>query len=88
MVIVFLLLRLLLFDIAAILMSQNGNYCSNFLKSHTEDYCVLNIYLSSPYNLKAASNQSQLNILDILNISLTILSIVFFIILRRLILFF
>jgi hypothetical protein len=82
MVIVFLLLRFLVFDIYNIIVSNYGSYCSNYQLTHTTQQCVT---VMSGYNLKAAADQSQLNVMDILNLVFTVLAIVLFILFRKVI---
>lgn len=79
MVILFLLLRFLIFDVATIILSLNGSYCPNQFK-HLGKMCA---FTTSGYNLNSIENQDQLNILDILSLVLTVLSIVFLLIYRQ-----
>ena len=80
MVIAYLTIRFLIFDIYNILASMNGEYCSNLMASGSQDLCDRTI---SGYNLKSAANTSELNVLEWLSLAFTIISIVFFYVFRR-----
>ncbi len=78
MAIIYLILRFLVFDLFNIMKSIDGGYCAEV--SSSDDPCA---YFRSGYNLKSAKDQDVLNIIDILCLSFTILSIVFFLIFRK-----
>jgi hypothetical protein len=73
MAIVYLVIRVLVFDAYNLYSSINGQYCQHH-------QCA---YTISGYNLKSAANQSSLNILDIMAFAFSIISIFYFIIFRR-----
>lgn len=81
MAIVYLIIRFLIVDIYTIIKSLNGDYCSTLASSGTGETCS---YMVSGYNLKHPANQSDLNGIDILNLVLTVLSIVYFLFYRKL----
>ena len=80
MVIIFLLFRLLIFDMYTTSLSVSGNYCSNLYAAHAKHLCSISF---SAYNLKAASNQSELNSIDVVSLIYVIFCIVFFYFFRR-----
>ena len=80
MAIFYLLLRFLLVDLFTIIVSINGGYCATFAVANVNSPCTFTV---SGYNLKSVSGQKYLNILDILNLILTITSMVFFNIYRK-----
>ena len=75
---VYLLIRFLVFDIYNILASKDGHYCASLIGS--KEACA---YTISGYNLKSAQDQDALNIIDILSLAFTLISIVFFLIYRK-----
>jgi hypothetical protein len=81
MVLAFLLLRLLVFDLYNMLASVYGNYCANLNSANVPDLCTTTV---SAYNLKSASSQTQLNVLDILCFTFVLLAILFFVLFRKL----
>lgn len=78
MAIIYLILRFLVFDLFNIMKSIDGGYCAEV--SSSDEPCA---YFRSGYNLKSAKDQDVLNIIDILSLSFTVLSIVFFLIFRK-----
>ena len=82
MVIIFLVIRFLVVDIYNVAASAGGHFCSQYALSHTKELCALTL---SGYNLKSVQDQGKLNVLDILNLLLTVLSIVYFAIYRKLV---
>jgi hypothetical protein len=80
MVVFYLIMRVLIIDVYAIYVSLNGSFCANYAATHTTETCVT---ILSAYNLKATADQNYLNIIDILSLVFTILSIVYFIIYRK-----
>lgn len=76
MVIKYLIMRFIVFDIYNIYISMYGDYCSNILKNQTSDLCTMPF---SGYNLKGSKHVEGERILDLLNFIFTILSIIFFI---------
>lgn len=84
MAIIYLVFRFLIVDIFAIIKSIDGHYCSSLLSPgfvYSSEY--LCSYSLSGYNLKSPEDESQLNMLDILNLVLTVVSIVYFILYRK-----
>ena len=81
-VIIYLVMRFLLVDAYTLIVSGKGRFCANFATQHATQLCTF--YLSG-FNLKSVSSQVYLNVLDILNIVLTLLTMVFFIISRKII---
>ena len=79
MVIFLLILRFLLFDLYVAYSSTFGNFCASLYKKQG-NVCAITI---SGYNLKGVSNQSELNIIDILSLVFTLISIVYFLALRK-----
>ena len=79
MVIFFLILKMLLIDAYTLYASMNGGYCSQLLSTQHKT-CS---YTMSGYNLKSAADQSEINIIDILALAFTLISIVFFIVFRK-----
>ena len=80
MAIVFLILRFL-FDLYIIIFaSSSGKFCSNISTSYSYQPCAIQI---SAYNFKSASNQSQLNWLDILSFFYVIFAILYMIVFRK-----
>ena len=73
-VIIYLTLRLLIFDIANIIFSMNGHYCPS-VQNSTDACAFTNI---SGYNLNTLQDQKALDYLDYFNLGLTILSIIYF----------
>lgn len=82
MMIAFLILRFLIFDIYTMVVSINGNYCANLFSSGSSKFCVI---VMSAYNLKAAKDQVKLNIIDYVSLGYVVLSIIFFIIFRKIV---
>jgi len=80
MVILYLALRFLIADLFTIIVSTGGSYCANYNSLNPNNPCTFTV---SGYNLKSSSSQQYLNVLDILNFVLTILSMIFFIVYRR-----
>ena len=76
--ILYLLLRVLVVDIYTAYVSQGGHYCETKLSSN--EPCA---YTFSGFNLKSAADQDKLNIIDLLNLAFTILSIAVFLIFRK-----
>jgi hypothetical protein len=60
---------------------MHGDYCSALASSAGGETCSS---LVSGYNLKHPANQSDLNGIDILNLVLTVISIVYFLFYRKL----
>ena len=79
-VIIYLIMRLVIVDAYNILVSANGHFCRNYARLHTTELCTF--YLSG-FNLKSTADQGYLNVLDILNLVLTIVSIIYFLICRK-----
>ena len=82
MMIAFLILRFLIFDIYTLMVSVTGSYCANLLASGSSKYCVI---VMSAYNLKAAKDQAKLNIIDYVSLGYVVLSILFFIVFRKIV---
>ena len=80
MTIFFLLLRFFVFDLYTLYISSFGQYCANLYQAKSKDPCLLAF---SAYNLKAAANQSQLDRIDFLSLIYIIITIIFFIIFRK-----
>ena len=78
--IIYLVLRFLLVDVYCLIVSANGHFCANYALTHTSQLCS---FFLSGFNLKSVSDQVHLNVLDILNLVLTLLSIVFFLVCRK-----
>ena len=76
MILVYLLLRFVIFDIATIVMSRSNNHCANL----TNDPCIITY---SGYNLKSDQDQDRLYILDILNAAFVVVALSVFIIFRK-----
>jgi len=79
MVVIFLLIRLLLFDIYNLYLSNYGNFCNNRTGN---EQCVIRF---SAYNLKADGNQQDLPGLDGLSFVYVLVGIVLFVIFRKII---
>ena len=79
MVIIFMLIRLVVFDIYNLYLSNLGDYCTG--KTGT-DACVIRL---SSYNLKADADQGKLGGLDALSFIYVLVAIVLFVIFRKLI---
>jgi hypothetical protein len=80
MVVLYLALRFFIVDLFTIIVSIGGGYCTAYAAAHVNNPCAFTI---SGYNLKTAADQKYLNFLDILNLVLTIFSIVFFNVYRK-----
>jgi hypothetical protein len=78
----FLLLRLLIFDIYSLYASTLGKYCEQLIAQGSTDLCVVT---TSIYNLKAAENQEQLNVMAVLSFVSTVILITFCVIYRKMI---
>ena len=76
----YLILRFLIVDIYTIIVTTKGNFCALYDSTHLTQRCTLFI---SGYNLKNSADSGYLNIIDILNLVLTIVSMVYFSIYRR-----
>lgn len=81
MVIIYLVLRFVLVDIFTLIKSLDGQYCALLQSSNSTDRCNT---IMSGYNFKHPANSGDLNVLDILNLVLTVVSMVFFLIYRKL----
>jgi hypothetical protein len=82
MVLFYLLIRLIIFDIFNYISSLGGKFCSK--NSEGTDGCRQNNFLNtSGYNLKDIENQQVLQILDILSLVFTIGSIIYFTVVRK-----
>ena len=82
MAIIFLAFRFLIVDIYTAFISFYGNFCSNLLNAGGKHLCVITV---SAYNLKAASNQTQLNLLDYISFGYVVFCIIFFIVFRKMV---
>ena len=80
MVIYYLILKMLIFDAFTVYASSTGSFCNNYHTANPSKTCA---YTLSGYNLKSASDQSILSIVDILALAFTIFSVVFFVIFRK-----
>jgi hypothetical protein len=80
MVICFLLLRLVVFDAYSLYVSSRGQYCAMREAARAKPFCVWTL---SGYNLKSAYDQPSLDVLDILALAFTIVSIAYFIAFRK-----
>ena len=78
MVMVYLVLRFIIFDIATIVMSLSNNYCNNL--TNTTDKCIIGY---SGYNLNSEADQSRLFILDILNSVFVVVALALFVLFRK-----
>jgi hypothetical protein len=75
-----LALRFLIFDCYVIYSSIYGQYCSHVYQKTGKGVCALTI---SGYNLKSVKDQSYLNVIDILSLGFTLISICYFIAARK-----
>lgn len=93
MVIKYLIIRFLLFDLVNIILSQSGDYCSQALMWANKESIRSNLPVSetdicffttmSAFNLKSAANQSLLNILDICSLVMTFCTIAYFVLYKK-----
>ena len=82
MVIGYLIIRFLVFDIFNILKAINGSYCANSAIANIKMNKFVCSYISG-YNLFASNNQSSLDQISIAGLVLTIISIVYFVLCKR-----
>eukprot|EP00178_Gracilaria_changii_P008793 TRINITY_DN26328_c0_g2_i1.p1 TRINITY_DN26328_c0_g2~~TRINITY_DN26328_c0_g2_i1.p1 ORF type:complete len:175 (+),score=10.79 TRINITY_DN26328_c0_g2_i1:376-900(+) len=80
MVIYYLILKLLFFDAFVSYASTKGSFCTNYAAANVGKACA---YTISGYNLKGAASQQFIDIIDILALAFTIISIIFFIVFRK-----
>ena len=78
-VIIYLIIRMLIFDSANIYFSISGHYCHSVSKE--SDNCSYTTI--SGYNLNHLEDTQALNILDYCSLGLTIISIIYFIWYRK-----
>ena len=76
----YLIMRFLIVDVYSLIVSTRGHFCANYALTHTTELCT---FFISGFNMKSVKDQVYLNVIDILNLLLTILSIVFFLICRK-----
>ena len=79
MVVVYMILRFLIFDVVNIIYSLNGGYCDELTSPET---CVIKY---SGYNMKSPKDQGRLFLLDILSFLFIGFGIILFIIFRKII---
>ena len=75
MVIVYLLVRFFIVDIFELIASIQGNFCSSMFEAQKKNLCSTTL---SGWNLKSTANTSSLNVLTILALIFTIVSIPLF----------
>jgi hypothetical protein len=80
MVILLLAVRFLMFDAYVFFSSIYGNYCVHLYETNAKYLCSTTL---SGYNLKSASNQPQLNIVNILSFAFVLFSICYFMLFRK-----
>jgi hypothetical protein len=80
MAIIYLIMRFLIFDIFSIVTSKNGSFCSNVKLANRTDTCsVARFGIMSGYNFNSAADQPSLDIISILGLAITVVSIIYFI---------
>ena len=81
-IIILLVLHFFVVDCYLIFSSTlNGKYCLNLALAHAKHQC--GSFTVSGYNLKSIANQIELNISSVLNFIFTIISICYFLALRK-----